>query len=91
VARTLVDGSSEHVQEPTLSAVAACPPVLTEMVVGQVASELPPAGEACLADFVEDNADLVAEIATSRSREARQEAGARLAAACPDVAAVLSG
>jgi hypothetical protein len=91
LARTFVDGSGEHVQAPLLSAVAACPPVLTDVALAQASSDLSPAGEACLTDFVEGNADLVAQALTSGSREARQEARARLAAACPDVAAVLGG
>jgi hypothetical protein len=92
VARTFVDGSSEHVQEPAVSALAACPPALTEVLLAQASSDLPPAAETCLSDFMEDNADLMAQLAAGGgSREARQEAGARLTAACPDVAAALGG
>lgn len=93
LASAFVDGSIEqmYMQGPLASAVAACPPVMTEVLLAQTPSDLPPAAEACVSDFVEGNADLVVQGLTSGSGDAGQELGDRLAAACPDVATAPSG
>jgi hypothetical protein len=89
LAATFVDGSNEHVQEPLLAAVAACPPVATEALLAEAPTDLPPAAEACVSEFVESNPDLVARSFGSGDAAAGQELGVQLAGACPEVAAAL--
>jgi hypothetical protein len=91
LAATFVDGSDEHMQEPLLSAVAACPPVATAALLAQAPADLSPAAEACLTEFVESNPDLVARSFASGDSAAGQELGVQLAGACPEVAAALGG
>jgi hypothetical protein len=89
LAATFVDGSDEHIEEPLLSAVAACPPVATAALLARAPVDLSPVAEACLTEFVESNPELVARSFASGDTQAGQELGARLASACPEVAAAL--
>jgi len=88
-AATFVDGSNEHLREPLASAIGACPPVATAVLLAQAPVALSPAAEACLTEFVEANPDLVAQSFGSGDAGAGQQLGVRLAAACPEVAAAL--
>lgn len=89
MAAAFVDGSGEQVQEALTPAIGQCPSVATAVLLAQAPTDLSPAAEACLTEFVEANPDLVARSFGSRDASAGQEMGVGLAAACPEVAAAL--
>jgi hypothetical protein len=84
LADTFIDGSGEHLQDLLVSSVAACPPVVTEVLLAQAPSEPSAATKTCVSDFVEANSDAVREAFTSGEGPAAQELGTQLAAACPE-------
>jgi hypothetical protein len=93
IARTFFDGSQEHIEQPLFAAIAACPSVMTTMMLADAPSAMSPEAEACLARFVEDNPDLMAQVVTPPPETDSQarEMEAALAAACPEAAAALGG
>jgi hypothetical protein len=91
VARRFVDGSDEHVREPLVSAVGACPSVMTAVLLAEIPADLPPSVQMCIGGFVEGHADLVARSLTSDAPDAGRELGAPLLAACPELTAALGG
>lgn len=88
-AATFVDGSEDHMREPLSSAIGACPPVATAVLLAEAPTDLSASARACVTEFVEANPDLVARSFGSRDAGAGQELGVGLAAACPEVAAAL--
>ena len=87
-ARTLVDGQGrQHLQDPVASATAACPSVMTAVLIAQLPSAVPPSVEECVSDFVERNVGLVARSFASDSPDPQEELREPLVAACPEVPA----
>jgi hypothetical protein len=86
MAGTFVDGSGDHIEQPLLAALAACPSVMTAVLVAQMPSGLPSSAEMCISDFVDGNIDLVTEGFVSQTPSATQELGTALATACPEFA-----
>jgi hypothetical protein len=84
LAETFIDGKGDHLQDLLVSSVAACPPVVTAVLLAQAPTEPTPEVEACVTDFVEANADAVNEAFTSGEGPAAQELGTQLAGACPE-------
>lgn len=89
LARTWIDGSQDHFKQPVVAAVAACPSVMTAMMLADAPSGLSPEAEACVAGFVEDNPDLMAQALTPETDSQAREMEAAFAAACPEAAAAL--
>lgn len=91
LARTFIDGSQDHFQQPLSAAIAACPSVMTTLMLADAPSGLSPEAEACVARFVEDNPDLMAQVVTPPpdTESQAREMDAAFAAACPEAAAAL--
>jgi hypothetical protein len=91
LARTFIDGSQDHFQQPLSAAIAACPSVMTTLMLADAPSGLSPEAEACVARFVEDNPDLMAQVVTPPpdTESQAREIDAAFTAACPEAAAAL--
>ncbi|HEV7757928.1 MAG TPA: hypothetical protein VGO78_03025, partial [Acidimicrobiales bacterium] len=84
LADTFIDGEGKHLQDLLVSSVAACPPVVTAVLLAQAPTEPTPETKACVTAFVEANPDGVNEAFTSGEGPAAEELGTQLAAACPE-------
>lgn len=89
VAEGFVDGRDDNFRTLVGEAVAACPQVMTAIIVAQARIELTPEDEACIASVVEANSDLVRSGLVDRNPDATEELGALVAQECPGVAAGL--
>lgn len=92
LAARLIDDSEDHLEEPVLTAMEACPSVTTAifLATAPAALDLSPPAEACLREFVEDNPDLMARSLRNldpEDLEGGRELNSRLAAACPEATA----
>lgn len=89
VAEGFVEGSDESFRTLIGESVAACPQVMTAVIVAQAPIELTPEDEACIESVVETNSDLVRGGLVDRNPDATRELGGLVASECPGVAAGL--
>jgi hypothetical protein len=89
VAVGFIEGSDEEIQTLLFDTVAACPDVMTAVVLGEAAGSVGPEEQTCVRSVIENNADLVRSAFLDQDPDATQEFGDLVSSECPGVGRLL--